>query len=72
MVMLEYKKMPPSASMTPMSDLSAIARPLAIQPSETIKQVFAWPTTVLATAPAPATTKNWERLMRTAGGRRAG
>lgn len=51
---------------TPMILLSPIARPLVIQPSATIEQVFTCPTTVLDTGPVCAIIKNCDILIREA------
>lgn len=47
-----YEIMPPIAMMTPRTDLSPTARPLASHPRATMQQVLTWPTTVLETGPA--------------------
>jgi hypothetical protein len=47
-------------------DLSPMARPETIQPSDTMVHVLTWPTTVLETGPVWATMKNCEMLIREA------
>ncbi len=49
---------------TPIILLSPTARPLVIQPSATIEQVFKCPTTVLDTGPVCAMMKNCDILIR--------
>jgi len=54
---------PPTATNTPMIDLSPTARPDVIQPKATIEHVFTWPTTVLDTGPVCAMIKNCDMLI---------
>ena len=53
-----YAKMLHNASRMPNAALSVMTRPPVKAPMTTIKHVFACPTTVLSTAPAPPMMKN--------------
>lgn len=55
--------MPPTAITTPKRLLSSAPRPLVIHPNATIDSVFEWPTTVLATGPAPSIMTNCDKLI---------
>lgn len=58
-----YVMIPPTATKTPMADLSRTALPELSQPRATIEQVFTCPTTVLETGPVCAMMKNCDMLI---------
>lgn len=60
---LTYNIIPESAMKTPITDLSATARPEESQPRVTMVHDFTWPTTVLETGPVWAMIKNWDILI---------
>lgn len=63
---MTYAIIPPTATNTPSTDLSPMARPETSQPRPTMVHVLTCPTTVLETGPVWAMMKNCEMLMREA------
>lgn len=58
-----YEMIPPTATNTPITDLSPTALPELNQPRATIVHVFTCPTTVLETGPVCAMMKNCDILI---------